>query len=79
VPEFKYRFDGDTPQIFRGRRIEPGDMIEADDELVHGHFTPTSSAAISAAKATSGLGPAPQSPTEPQSEEESNTPAGDED
>lgn len=48
---FAYKFVGDGPKLFRGREIKPGDVVEAEEELIHGHFEPTSPAAKKAAAA----------------------------
>ncbi len=51
-PKFSYKFTGDTPKIFKGKLIRPGDAIASDDELINGEFEPTNAAAKSAQKAT---------------------------
>lgn len=50
MSEFQYDYAGDTPKTFRGRYIVPGDVIEADEELLNGEFKPKSKAAKAAAK-----------------------------
>jgi hypothetical protein len=48
VLEFQYVFDGDSDKVYDGRLIKPGDLIESESELIHGHFTPKSKAAKAA-------------------------------
>lgn len=49
---FSYKFTGDTPKLFRGVLIRPGDPIDSDDELIMGEFEPQNAAAKSAKSAT---------------------------
>lgn len=42
MAKFQYTFVGDSNKIFRGRLIKPGDLVEADEELINGHFDPVS-------------------------------------
>jgi hypothetical protein len=75
VLEFQYVYDGDSEKVLNGRLIKPGDLIESESELIHGHFTPKSKSAKAAlaarmaseysAPATTS-DPAPALPAEPQ-------------